>query len=48
MAQGKLCNREKVNDPKDIQSMLKDTHGGVYIQGVYPDGNVAYYAFGLE
>jgi serine protease Do len=41
-------NREKVNAPKDIQDMLKDAHGGVYIQGVYPDGNVAYYAFGLE
>jgi len=41
-------NREKVNTPKDIQNLLKDTHGGVYLQGVYPDGTVAYYAFGLE
>ncbi len=41
-------NRKKVDSPKDIQDILKDTHGGVYIQGVYPDGEVAYYAFGIE
>ena len=32
----------------EIQDILKDTRGGVYVQGIYPDGNVAYYAFGLE
>ncbi|MCD6556622.1 MAG: Do family serine endopeptidase [Bacteroidales bacterium] len=41
-------NRKSVNSPKDIQNLLKDLHGGVYIQGVYPDGEIAYYAFGLE
>ncbi|MCF6185774.1 MAG: PDZ domain-containing protein, partial [Bacteroidales bacterium] len=41
-------NRKSVSSPKDIQSILKDLHGGVYIQGVYPDGEIAYYAFGIE
>ena len=41
-------NRKSVNSPKDIQNLLKDIHGGFYIQGVYPDGEIAYYAFGLE
>jgi Do/DeqQ family serine protease len=41
-------NRKEVGTPKEIQDMLQDTHGGVYIQGIYPDGEVAYYAFGLE
>lgn len=41
-------NRKEVGSIKEIESILKETHGGVYIQGVYPDGNIAYYAFGLE
>ena len=41
-------NRKAVSSPKDIQNLLKNLHGGVYIQGVYPDGEIAYYAFGLE
>ncbi len=41
-------NRKSVDSPKDIQKMLKDLHGGVYLQGVYPNGEIAYYAFGLE
>lgn len=34
-----------VNDIKNILSKVKS--GGVYIEGVYPDGVVAYYAFGI-
>jgi len=41
-------NRKSVSSPKDIQNILKNLHGGVYIQGVYPDGEIAYYAFGIE
>jgi len=41
-------NREPVESPKEIEDILKNTHGGVYIQGIYPDGNIAYYAFGME
>ena len=41
-------NRKPVKSAKQIEEMLKDIHGGVYIQGIYPDGEVAYYAFGME
>ena len=41
-------NRKPVKSAKQIEEILKNIHGGVYIQGVYPDGEVAYYAFGME
>jgi Do/DeqQ family serine protease len=41
-------NRKEISSPKELQDLLQDTHGGVYIQGIYPDGEIAYYAFGLE
>ncbi len=41
-------NRKEVDTPKEIQDLLQDTHGGIYLQGIYPDGEIAYYAFGLE
>ena len=31
----------------DIQEILDDSDGGVYIEGVYPDGLIAYYAIRL-
>jgi serine protease Do len=34
-----------VNDIRNVLSKIKN--GGVYIEGVYPDGSVAYYAFGM-
>ncbi len=41
-------NRKEVSSPKEIEKILKNIHGGVYVQGIYPDGNIAYYAFGME
>ncbi|PID87820.1 MAG: deoxyribonuclease HsdR [Bacteroidia bacterium] len=41
-------NRKSVNNPQELEKILKDTHGGVYLEGIYPTGEVAYYAFGLE
>jgi len=41
-------NNNQINTVEDIRSVLaKIKKGGVYIEGVYPDGIVAYYAFGL-
>jgi len=41
-------NNNQVNTVDDIRNELaKIKKGGVYIEGVYPDGIVAYYAFGL-
>ncbi|MDP4187553.1 MAG: Do family serine endopeptidase [Bacteroidota bacterium] len=40
-------NNKPVVSVDDIRSVIAKTKGGVFIQGIYPDGNVAYYAFGM-
>jgi serine protease Do len=41
-------NNNTVNSPEDVKNTLdKIKSGGVYIEGVYPNGTSAYYAFGL-
>jgi S1-C subfamily serine protease len=40
-------NNTLVNSPGDIEKVVNKTSGGVYIEGVYPDGLVAYYAVRL-
>lgn len=41
-------NRIPVNSLGDIDKALKDASGGVYLRGIYPNGLVEYYAFGLD
>jgi len=40
-------NNKAINSVNDLNDILSKTKGGVYIEGVYPNGMVAYYAFGL-
>lgn len=40
-------NNKPVNNVDDIKAILSGTKGGVYIEGIYPDRTIAYYAFGL-
>jgi serine protease Do len=40
-------NNQRVSSPSDIRRILEGHEGGVYIEGVYPDGTSNYYAFGL-
>ena len=39
-------NQRNIFEVNDVFSILKSSKGGVFIEGVYPDGSVAYYAFG--
>ncbi len=41
-------NDTPIKSIDDIKRVLNKSHGGIYIQGIYPDGTVAYYAFGLR
>jgi len=41
-------NRKQINDFEDIQAVVNSTKGGIYIEGIYPNGMTAYYAFGLK
>ncbi len=40
-------NNKPVNSVEDLKSVLGGIKGGVYVEGIYPDGMIAYYAFGL-
>lgn len=40
-------NNSPIRTVDDIKNVLDKVDGGVYVEGVYPDGMVAYYAFGM-
>ncbi len=40
-------NNKKINNIEDVKEIISNINGGVYIEGVYPNGMVAYYAFGV-
>jgi serine protease Do len=40
-------NNKPVASIEDIKEVLSKTQGGVYIEGIYSDRTIAYYAFGL-
>lgn len=41
-------NSQPVNTVDDIQRVIKSVKGGIYLEGIYPNGVIAYYAFGLK
>ena len=41
-------NNTPVKSIGDIEKIVAGIKGGVYLGGVYPSGQAAYYAFGLE
>lgn len=41
-------NKRAVDTVDDVREILKMARGGVLIEGVYPNGEVAYYVFGLN
>lgn len=40
-------NNKPVSSVSDLKNIISNTRGGVYIEGIYPNGAIAYYAFGL-
>ncbi|MBN2610771.1 MAG: Do family serine endopeptidase [Bacteroidales bacterium] len=40
-------NNKSVETIETFKKIIDSTRGGVFIEGIYPDGVVAYYAFGL-
>src|SRR4030042_784726 len=40
-------NNKPVYSVPELDKIINSIKGGVYIEGIYPDGVVAYYAFGL-
>jgi serine protease Do len=41
-------NNKPVNSVEDLNKIIKVTSGGVFIEGIYPNGVVQYYAIGLK
>jgi serine protease Do len=41
-------NKAQVTSIDDFREILKQSNGGVLIEGIYPNGEKAYYVFGLE
>jgi Do/DeqQ family serine protease len=40
-------NNRPVSSVEDIKSILDKSEGGIYVEGIYPDGLIAYYAIRL-
>ena len=40
-------NRRPIRTADELKSVLDNSKGGIYIEGVYPNGKAAYYAFGI-
>ncbi|MBR5957601.1 MAG: Do family serine endopeptidase [Salinivirgaceae bacterium] len=40
-------NRKPIYSADDLRLILQNTTGGIYLEGVYPNGSISYYAFGI-
>jgi serine protease Do len=40
-------NNKDISSVEDLKKIINNIEGGVYIKGIYPNGVIAYYAFGL-
>jgi serine protease Do len=40
-------DHQKINSPEEVKNILEEKTGGVLVEGVYPNGMRAYYAFGM-
>lgn len=40
-------DHQKINSPEDVKNILAQASGGVLVEGEYPNGMRAYYAFGM-
>ncbi len=41
-------NNQAVKTAEDVNSIIEDIEGGLFITGIYPNGTVAYYAINME
>jgi len=41
-------NRIPISSVDDVEKAIKNANGAIYMKGIYPNGVVEYYAFGLE
>ncbi len=41
-------NRRPIYEVNDFKREIGNTRGGIFVEGIYPDGETAYYAFGID
>lgn len=41
-------NKSSISDAKDLLHIIKNSRGGILVEGIYPNGEVAYYVFGID
>ena len=41
-------NKNTVSEVDELTRIIKKSRGGILVEGIYPDGEVAYYVFGID
>jgi len=41
-------NKNAVSEVDDFKRIIKNSRGGILVEGIYPNGEVAYYVFGID
>jgi len=41
-------NKNAVSDVDDLNRIIKNSRGGILVEGIYPNGEVSYYVFGID
>lgn len=41
-------NKTAVSEVEDLKRIIKNSRGGILVEGIYPNGEVAYYVFGID
>ena len=41
-------NKNTVSEVDELTSIIKKSRGGILVEGIYPNGEVAYYVFGID
>ncbi|HNX55674.1 MAG TPA: Do family serine endopeptidase [Prolixibacteraceae bacterium] len=41
-------NKNAVSDVEELKRIIKNSRGGILVEGIYPNGEVAYYVFGND
>jgi len=41
-------NKNPVSEVNELSHIIKNSRGGILVEGIYPNGEVAYYVFGVN
>jgi membrane-associated protease RseP (regulator of RpoE activity) len=41
-------NKNAVSEVDELKHIIKNSRGGILVEGIYPNGEVAYYVFGID